>query len=99
MVDEQPNLTRRRLIATAYQWFKKTQRYLPPVVRGIVGIVLILAGVLGFLPILGFWMIPLGVAVLATDIPPLQRWLRNKIKTKSKTKSKTKPDTKSNIKD
>lgn len=32
-------------------------------------------GFLGFLPILGFWMIPLGVVLLATDIPPLRRRL------------------------
>ena len=79
MTDEQKSHRRRRLIATAYQLFKKTQRYVPPLVRGFAGILLILAGFLGFLPILGFWMIPLGVAVLATDIPPLKRWLRSKI--------------------
>ena len=28
----------------------------------------------GFLPVLGFWMIPLGLALLATDIPPMRRW-------------------------
>lgn len=37
-----------------------------------LGIVLILAGIVGFLPILGFWMIPLGLIVMAKDIPPLQ---------------------------
>ena len=35
--------------------------------RLIVGVVLIFLGFLGFLPILGFWMIPLGIAVLAFD--------------------------------
>ena len=33
-----------------------------------LGVVLILFGFLGFLPILGFWMIPLGIAVAAMDI-------------------------------
>ncbi len=37
--------------------------------RIAIGIVLIIGGFLGFLPVLGFWMIPLGVAVLAYDIP------------------------------
>ena len=37
-----------------------------------LGMVLILGGIVGFLPILGFWMIPLGLIVMAKDIPPLQ---------------------------
>ena len=41
-------------------------------VRLPVGIVLILAGIVGFLPILGFWMVPLGLIVMAKDIPPLR---------------------------
>jgi len=70
---------RRRLIVSSYMLFKKTQRYLPPVVRGFLGILLILLGMIGFLPILGFWMIPLGLALLATDIPPLERWFRSSV--------------------
>jgi len=41
-------------------------------VRIPLGIVLILAGIAGFLPILGFWMVPLGLIVMAKDLPPLQ---------------------------
>lgn len=67
--------TRRRLVALSYRFLKQGKRYLPPVIRGFLGILLILAGIAGFLPILGFWMIPLGIALLATDIPPLSRWL------------------------
>lgn len=33
---------------------------------------LIVGGVLGFLPILGFWMVPLGLILLAVDLPALQ---------------------------
>lgn len=44
-----------------------------------VGIALTAGGVLGFLPLLGFWMVPLGLAVLAQDVPvmkpPLARLL------------------------
>lgn len=65
---------KRRLIASSYKFLKRGERHLPPVLRGLMGIVLILAGVLGFLPILGFWMIPLGVALLATDVPRLRLW-------------------------
>ena len=32
-------------------------------------------GVFGFLPIVGFWMLPLGVAFIALDIP----WTRHHI--------------------
>lgn len=35
--------------------------------RTIVAVVLIIGGVLGFLPILGFWMIPLGLLILSVD--------------------------------
>ena len=37
---------------------------------------LILGGILGFLPILGFWMIPLGLLVLSIDLPPVRRFRR-----------------------
>ncbi len=36
-------------------------------VRVSVGVLLIVGGVLGALPILGFWMIPLGLAILSVD--------------------------------
>src|SRR5215475_7384836 len=38
------------------------------------GLLLIAGGVLAFLPILGVWMLPLGVALLADDIPLLRSW-------------------------
>jgi hypothetical protein len=38
-----------------------------------LGVVLILGGFLGFLPILGFWMVPLGALLLAEDIPVVRR--------------------------
>jgi hypothetical protein len=62
-------------VLMSYSFLKRGKRYLPPVIRGLLGIVLIVGGIFGFLPVLGFWMVPLGVALLATDIPPLRRWL------------------------
>lgn len=47
----------------------------PPGLRLVLGILLIVGGILGFLPILGFWMIPLGVAVAALDVVPIWRRL------------------------
>jgi hypothetical protein len=53
---------------------------LPPVVRSLAGVALIGAGVLGIvLPILGFWMAPLGAMFIALDVPPwrrrVERWI------------------------
>lgn len=48
----------------------------PPIVRIVVGVVLILGGMVGFLPILGFWMLPLGVLVLSVDLHPVRRMRR-----------------------
>ena len=45
---------------------------MPWLVRVTIGILLLLAGLLGALPILGFWMIPLGLLVLSLDF----RWAR-----------------------
>ena len=41
-------------------------------VRIPAGLLLVAGGLLGFLPILGFWMIPLGLILLAVDVPPLR---------------------------
>jgi hypothetical protein len=46
--------------------------------RIAIGILLIFGGFLGFLPVLGFWMIPLGLAVLSYDIPRV-RLFRQKV--------------------
>lgn len=42
-------------------------------IRIPLGIVLVLGGILSFLPILGIWMLPLGLLLLAIDLPFLQR--------------------------
>nr|WP_328702886.1 hypothetical protein [Arenibaculum pallidiluteum] len=41
-------------------------------VRVPAAVLLMAGGVLGFLPILGFWMLPLGVLLLALDLPVLR---------------------------
>ena len=39
-----------------------------------ISIALIVSGIVGtFLPMLGFWMVPLGLALLAIDLPFLRR--------------------------
>jgi hypothetical protein len=41
-------------------------------IRMPAGVLLICGGLLGFLPVLGFWMLPLGLVLLADDVPPLR---------------------------
>src|SRR4029453_3911729 len=64
------------------RWLKSPSSRL---VRIPIALLLIVGGVAGFLPILGFWMIPLGLLFLAQDVPFLQRpilraltWLQRK---------------------
>lgn len=58
------------------------RRRVPPGVRLVAGLLLIVGGCFGFLPVLGFWMIPLGLVFVVLDIPPLRRrfmdWLRRR---------------------
>lgn len=45
--------------------------------RKAIGVLLVVGGLLGFLPVLGFWMLPLGLALLAVDYPIMRRvWRR-----------------------
>ena len=60
-----PPLARR-----SYAWLlRREARW----VRVPLGITLIAGGVFGFLPILGFWMVPIGALLLGEDIPPVRR--------------------------
>jgi len=51
------------------------RRRVPTGLRMVLGLLLVAGGVFGFLPVLGFWMIPLGLAIAALDIRPLWRKL------------------------
>ncbi len=62
-----------RLIIVSYRVVRWAQRRLPPGIRTAIGLALMAGGLLGFLPILGFWMFPIGVAIAITDFPPLRR--------------------------
>jgi hypothetical protein len=44
--------------------------------RLLLGWTLIIGGIFGFLPVLGFWMIPLGVVILSADSPFMRRLRR-----------------------
>ena len=80
-----------------FAWF---QRRLPPRMAAFVGwlrrpssrwvripmaLLLVIGGVFSFLPILGLWMLPLGLVLIAQDVPLLQKplarslgWLERK---------------------
>jgi hypothetical protein len=56
-------------------WMAKSLRSLAQSsawLRWPAALVLIMAGVFGFLPVLGFWMVPLGLVLIVQDIPPLR---------------------------
>jgi hypothetical protein len=42
-------------------------------VRLAIAILLILGGIFSFLPVLGIWMLPLGLLLIAQDVPFLQK--------------------------
>ncbi|PNG27376.1 hypothetical protein [Methylocella silvestris] len=54
-------------------WLSWLRRPASRAVRIPAGFLLIAGGVFGFLPILGLWMLPLGILLLAIDVPLLQR--------------------------
>jgi hypothetical protein len=52
------------------RWLRRPSSRL---VRIPAGLLLMVGGVFSILPVLGLWMLPLGLLLLAEDIPPLRR--------------------------
>lgn len=75
----EPNLPepslRQRVAAYTYRTLQWGRDHVPPGVRSVIGVMFMIGGVLGFLPVLGFWMFPLGAAFVALDLP----FMRHKI--------------------
>ncbi len=46
------------------------------IARILLGLVLIIGGLFSFLPVLGLWMVPLGLVVLSVDFAIVRRWRR-----------------------
>ena len=61
---------KRRVAEYTYRLMHWGNRRLPPGIRTLAGFLFMVGGVFGFLPVLGFWMLPLGVAFIALDVPP-----------------------------
>ena len=55
--------------AFTYRTLRWGYNHVPTGVRSVIGLLFMVGGVFGFLPILGFWMLPLGVALIALDLP------------------------------
>ena len=60
---------------------KFTYKSLPKnrIIRITLGILFVIGGFFGWLPILGFWMIPLGLLFLSIDFAIARRWRRRLI--------------------
>jgi hypothetical protein len=66
------------------RWLRKPSSF---AVRLVVAFLLILGGIFSFLPLLGIWMLPLGLMLIAQDVPFLQKplvqslaWVEAKMK-------------------
>ena len=51
-------------------WVRKPSSFY---VRVPLAFLLVAGGFLSFLPVLGLWMLPLGLLLFAQDVPPLQK--------------------------
>lgn len=57
-------------LAGFLRWVRKPGMAL---IRVPLALLLIAGGIFSFLPVLGLWMLPLGLAILAIDVPFLKR--------------------------
>lgn len=64
------------------EWLREPSRLW---VRAIAGVLLILGGIFSILPVLGIWMLPLGLALISQDVPGLKvpmervaRWIERR---------------------
>ncbi len=62
----------RRVPGVAAGWLANVRRPEARWVRIPLGILLVLGGIFSFLPVLGIWMLPLGLLLLALDLIFLQ---------------------------
>lgn len=68
---------RRRIAGYSFKTLRWGEEHVPPGGRALIGALLMVGGLFGFLPILGFWMFPLGLAFAALDVPPARRRMRS----------------------
>ncbi len=63
----------REFLQKYFEALKRTDHHW---LRHAIGALLVAGGLLGFLPVLGYWMLPLGLALLAVDFPIARRLYR-----------------------
>lgn len=66
------NRIERHIPGLAAGWLARVRRPEARWVRIPLGIVLVFGGIFSFLPVLGIWMLPLGLLLLAVDLIFLQ---------------------------
>ncbi|MFV1996662.1 MAG: hypothetical protein ACC641_01500 [Acidiferrobacterales bacterium] len=76
------------------RWLHRIKNHPNQLLRLAVGILLIIGGLLWFLPVLGLWMLPLGLVILFSRSPVYWRlrrryvaWRRERRLKKTQTKS------------
>lgn len=62
----------RKIPPVAAGWLQRIRRPEARIYRIPLGILLVLGGIFSFLPVLGIWMLPLGLLLLAVDLIMLQ---------------------------
>jgi hypothetical protein len=72
-LDHQLDRLQRKMPASVGRLIGRLRKPTARWVRIPVGTLLIMGGIFSFLPILGLWMIPLGLLLLAQDAPFLRR--------------------------
>ena len=73
MVDRRLDRAERFLPGLFADWLTHLRHPSASWVRVPLGVLLVVGGLLGFLPVLGFWMLPLGLALLSLDVAMLRR--------------------------
>jgi hypothetical protein len=66
LIDRLPSM-----LGSVVRWLRRPSARL---VRVPAGLLLICGGFLSILPVFGLWMFPLGLILLAEDIPAVRRW-------------------------
>ena len=57
-------------VARSIRWLRKPSSL---GIRWVVAILLIIGGIFSFLPVLGLWMLPLGLLFISQDVPFIQK--------------------------
>ncbi len=73
VVDRRLDRAQRLLPGILGEWVRHLRHPSSSWLRVPLGLLLVLGGIFGFLPILGFWMLPLGLALLSLDVALLRR--------------------------